>query len=366
MKKVNIVIGANYGDEGKGLVSSFVTPQDGVIVLGNGGPQRGHTAWHKGHRHVFHHFGSAAMKGAISYFPKTFMVNPATIGEELAELERLSDRKPAFFASPECFVTTPFDMLVNIDREKKRGSNRSTGYGIWETRLRYEAGKFMALGDYWSSNEEIWRGELSKIADHYEGQGLGLGNRQGIIDAFIGDLYGMFNHPRFFGCYGFKDVAESFDVVTFEMGQGLALDYDYDVDNGTPSYTGSTNPAELLAEIGYKGRIDRYYVSRSYLTRHGDGRLPGENPSLSFPDFTNKPNDYQGKIRFAEFSDESLQELSGRLANDRMKLKANDIFVITHMNELPASEKLAEAAKNGGIKAIMASWDEESFKPYKN
>lgn len=60
MKTINIVIGANYGDEGKGLVTNAITPATGCLVLANGGAQRGHTVETKTFRPVFHHFGSTA------------------------------------------------------------------------------------------------------------------------------------------------------------------------------------------------------------------------------------------------------------------------------------------------------------------
>lgn len=60
MKTINIVIGANYGDGGKGLVTNIITPATGSIVLTNSGAQRSHTVETKTFRPVFHHFGSMA------------------------------------------------------------------------------------------------------------------------------------------------------------------------------------------------------------------------------------------------------------------------------------------------------------------
>lgn len=67
MKKAHIVIGANFGDEGKGEVTNNICKRlkrdkDDVIinVRFNGGAQAGHTVRHDGHEHVFHHFGSGS------------------------------------------------------------------------------------------------------------------------------------------------------------------------------------------------------------------------------------------------------------------------------------------------------------------
>ena len=71
MTKVKIVIGGNFGDEGKGLLSAYFAEEmmqkEGkcLVVLSNGGAQRGHTVdLPDGRRHVFHHFGAGALCGA--------------------------------------------------------------------------------------------------------------------------------------------------------------------------------------------------------------------------------------------------------------------------------------------------------------
>ena len=59
MKTVKIVIGANFGDEGKGLMTDYFASKNNnsIVVMHNGGAQRGHTVvTPEGIRHVFHHF----------------------------------------------------------------------------------------------------------------------------------------------------------------------------------------------------------------------------------------------------------------------------------------------------------------------
>ena len=64
MVNAELVIGANYGDEGKGLFTEFLskTCQNPIVVLANGGSQRGHTVNDPVlGKHVFHHFGSGTL-----------------------------------------------------------------------------------------------------------------------------------------------------------------------------------------------------------------------------------------------------------------------------------------------------------------
>ena len=77
---IEAVIGANYGDEGKGLFTEYLCRNrpSPIVVLSNGGSQRGHTV--SNHetsiRHVFHHFGSGTLLGVPSVYSKTFLLNP--------------------------------------------------------------------------------------------------------------------------------------------------------------------------------------------------------------------------------------------------------------------------------------------------
>ena len=77
---IKAVIGANYGDEGKGLVTNYFCKQitdnnqTCAVMCTNGGAQRGHTVClPSGIRHVFHHFGSGTFSKADTIFSKDFI-----------------------------------------------------------------------------------------------------------------------------------------------------------------------------------------------------------------------------------------------------------------------------------------------------
>ena len=72
MKNIKVVIGANFGDEGKGLMTDYFASKSNksLVVRFNGGGQAGHTVTTKdGRRHVFHHFGSGIFAGADTSEP---------------------------------------------------------------------------------------------------------------------------------------------------------------------------------------------------------------------------------------------------------------------------------------------------------
>src|SRR4051812_30640034 len=92
--RVSAVIGANYGDEGKGLVTDYLAEEGegAVVVRFNGGAQAGHTVvTPEGKRHVFHHFGSGTFRKARTHLSRFFISNPALFRPEF---EALADQEP--------------------------------------------------------------------------------------------------------------------------------------------------------------------------------------------------------------------------------------------------------------------------------
>ena len=77
-----VVIGAGWGDEGKGAtVDRLVRGPDDVVVRFNGGAQAGHTVFAPdGRRHVFHHVGSGAFHGAATYLSRHVVSKPDAPG----------------------------------------------------------------------------------------------------------------------------------------------------------------------------------------------------------------------------------------------------------------------------------------------
>ena len=114
----------------------FVSQVENPLVIRfNGGAQAGHTVTSpEGIRHVFSHFGSGTLAGASTYLSKYFIVNPILFNREYDVLIK-KGIVPRVYVSPECIVTTPFDMMINQVIEKRRDGDRhgSCGYGIFET-----------------------------------------------------------------------------------------------------------------------------------------------------------------------------------------------------------------------------------------
>lgn len=366
MNELNIVIGANYGDEGKGLVTNAITPSDGVVVLGNGGAQRGHTAEYNGVRHVFHHFGSATLKGAATYASEDFLVNPMEYVREVSELGFI----PILHVHPNCRVTTIYDMLANAIRSELSGKTGSTGFGVLETIKRYETpDNWFRLIDF-TREDNVWQWELEHIKAYYLAQDwlsnsgsrlLHYFEENAIMDQFIDDLYSFFNNIN--QIVDYDGIRRMYKVLTIECGQGLALDTDADLDNGTPTHTGSENLIPWLKFVSGSCAVNRYYVSRSYITRHGSGELYDEDPEMFFEDQTNIPNEFQGTIRFAPMSELNTQLLIDRITSDIKKIntEVKNNLVITHTNEIEPSTEFIDKMMKLSFDQILFSNNKETI-----
>jgi adenylosuccinate synthase len=100
--------------------------------------------------------------------------------------------------------------------------------------------------------------------------------------------------------------------IVFEGAQGLQLNMDNkeNFPHVTRSETGTKNAKSLLRKGDIKEQVDVYYVTRTYLTRHGAGPMPHETgrPYENIVDETNIRNRYQGALRFSKLDLELLRE----------------------------------------------------------
>lgn len=358
---IEAVIGANYGDEGKGMLTEHLCRECAkpVVVLSNGGCQRGHTVnnYELGVKHIFHHFGSGTLLGAPTVFSKTFLLNPIMFIKEHEELvESGIDAKS--WRAPSCVLQLPSDMYVNQQLEQHRAKSGSQhgscGWGIWETKVRnaehkkllFEEFAAMSCEDKLKTLDEALDWQLeSRLKDiSIDEELLKTVRSRGFKEHFINDFEAMRRLCPAIESDRIVDFASSlnFETVVVENAQGLLLDKKYAPkdSNGrtdihtTPSQTGLEGALEALGDRFSANEIATNYVSRSYLTRHGNGPFPEYDPSMKFSDSTNVYNDYQGTMRFGRLN---VEELLERVKADSAGSKKVNIFA-THMNEIDNCE----------------------------
>lgn len=325
MKRARAVIGANFGDEGKGLVTDWLCSQGaGMVVRYNAGAQAGHTVViPEGDRHVFSHFGSGSFLGVPTFLSQFFVVNPILFFKERDKLNALGF-DPVVYAHPTCLVTTFADMIINqrIEDARKDGRHGSVGVGFGETIERSNLPHLkITMADIW--NGRSLEATLEELCNKYAmfRTGKMIDDAEPMIQAFMK------------GCSVLADAIHPLGIdqcedPVFEGAQGLLLDQNNKqfFPHVTRSNTGMKNVRILCEQAGID-TIEPYYVSRTYLTRHGAGPLPGENPNISFKDDTNLPHAYQGTLRFAPLNENNLYD---RCAEDA---EMDYRLVLTHCDQ---------------------------------
>ena len=373
MKKVEIVIGANYGDEGKGLLTRHFaveakrSKKSSIIVLHNGTAQRGHTVDYNAHsRHIYHHFGSGTADGVPTFYTSTYWVHPMEFVREYVELATQMKVFPTAFCDKNAPVITPFDMLadhITMDWLARKYGEReygTCGFGSW-CAVEDSDGLVAPIGLYAASTDEQIKSLLEKAWERCMSvlmlRGVDIATMPeykeyvtpnsvkwiNTISHFIDDVRFFLSHVRL---TDFDSIYEKTDTIIFENGQGLGLDKNVGDMWHTTSNTGLTNPVEMLKDKD-DFTAEVCYVTRSYLTRHGKGSLEEEvakkEINADMLDKTNIPNDFQGALRYGYLEDKAQAE---RIERDWRLVKGDKRFTkemaITHCNEF---EDLFKKAK---------------------
>ena len=356
MQNIKVIIGASYGDEGKGLATDYFGSKcsgSTIAVIGNGGAQRGHTVeTADGLRHVFHHFSSSTLNGHSTYCAEEFILNPMICMEEYDLLSDMGCR-PGLILHPDCRVSTPYDMLINQILLAQKGVHNSCGLGIWETVVRTWNKKAFRIGEIARLSDEEQIRFVRDIRDHYlperlrqygireiPGEFSGLLQDEGLLRHYMEDLRRMLAIARIQPA----SWLTRFQNVLYENGQGLLLDGNNPAtyEDSTPSTTGLGRISKTIEKHFRDAAVEVCYISRSYLTRHGDGALQGEcsreEIGEGIRDLTNEANPFQGALRYAGMPD--TDALMKRVLGDFEHFRGSRnryqcSMMITHLNECP-------------------------------
>ncbi len=414
MKEVKIVIGKNFGDEGKGAaVDRLCCDKNALVVRHNGGAQAGHTVEEGDFRFVFHQLGSGSLRGCPAYWSRTFLPDLLKLGAEMedfcSETERagrashnredflrktcsqkrlgefgsvpeacLLGDKSVIYAHPDCACVTVLDVLLNSLKEELRGEERhgSCGMGIYETVLRTRRKEYaLYLRDFQGADTGRILWKLRNIRDQYTNERL-KELREIYRDKYddskcrfwtqlIGDenvLYNaaadmVDNFRRYVILSDWHRLWPQFDTIVFENAQGLMLDWDNEeyAPNLTASYTGLRNVAGLLEEAGaFDIPIEIFYVTRTYVTRHGAGRLdyecPREEINGEMLDRTNLPNPWQGALRFARHpaGEDFFRYIRRDLAYLQGKYSVRVNLLLTHLDETKGKVLFSDQDRSPG------------------
>ena len=337
------VIGKNFGDEGKGFACSRLASslKNALIIKHNGGGQAGHTVedpegkW----RFIHHQIGAGAEYHVPTLFADSFMPDLFQLRNEVKAFTELFGFQPILYSEKNVRVTTIDDVLLNMGAEVARDKNRhgSCGMGIEECVQRNAAGYRITLEELVTWTKQDFLDRLKQIRREYtERRAKVLGiyssnpyyemlHNETVLENFVVEVKD--NVKLLTLVDADRKWLEEFKNLIFETGQGLLLDQDYEAyaPHLTSSKTGIHNPTIFLEKRGLSLE-EAIYVTRPYITRHGNGPLPCEVKRSELPgvgeDLTNQPNEWQGTLRYAKH--EGLEAFFAPVLRDRDSLNNLD------------------------------------------
>lgn len=298
--EVKIVLGAAFGDEGKGVTVQYLCKEAidkgkrPLVIRFSGGPQAAHTVNNNGIEHICSAYGSGVLLGVPTLIWDTAYFDPICAKNEYEVLRAKLDEVPPLYVMPKTKLITPYDVYHGRHNEKviKDGT---CGKGLFETFKRSKDGLEINIDTLLNDNLllelELYYNDNNNISN-LSPEGI-------LFKNFIEDYKN--NKYDFFNITGGGMVLSMFDVLIFEGSQGLLLDMDRGFyPNVTPSKVGLNAFGEnkFLEKCLYNAEV--YLVSRTYLTRHGNGYTPcdiGFNLDLFNKHETNIDNEFQGKFK---------------------------------------------------------------------
>lgn len=336
--EVKIVLGSAFGDEGKGVTVQYLCKEaidkgkKPLVIRFSGGPQAAHTIRHNGIEHICSTYGSGVLLGVPTLIWDTAYFNPLDAKLEYEALKKKIKKVPPLYVMPKTRVVTIYD-VTNGRRDAKVLSDGTCGRGIYPTFKRDKEGLHVYPDNF--DNLDI----ISELDYYYYEY-----NKKPNSPEFKVCKQIMKDKEKgkydFFSITGGGMLLSMFDVLIFEGSQGLLLDMDRGFyPNVTPSKTGlNAFTEDKFLEKALQG-AEVYLVSRTYLTRHGNGYTPcqyGFNFDLSNKYESNVENQYQGIFKTGIMNFDLLNEAYNRHCLDNYWRLYNLTFnmVVTHFDLL--------------------------------
>ncbi len=280
MKKVDILLGLQWGDEGKGKVVDVLTPHYDVVARFQGGPNAGHTLIFEGQKYVLRSIPSGIFQGdKINIIGNGVVLDPVLFKEEALQLASSGhDLTKRLLISKKAHLILPTHRLLDAAYEAAKGSGKvgTTGKGIGPTYTDKVSRNGVRVGDI-----------LNDFQNKYEA--LKKRHLQ-ILESLSFPVEGLEEKERlFFEGIAFLKQFQFIDSehvvnkllnedksVLCEGAQGTMLDVDF----GSYPFVTSSNTVCAGACTGLgvaPGRIGEVYgIFKAYCTRVGSGPFPSE------------------------------------------------------------------------------------------
>lgn len=278
---IDVLLGLQWGDEGKGKVVDYIAPQYQMVARFQGGPNAGHTLVMNGEKHVLHQIPSGIFRpDTVNVIGNGVVLDPAVFGQEVAKLEAKNiGVKENLFLSNRTQLILPTHRLLDKASEMQKGAQKigSTLKGIGPSYQDKYARQGLRLGDILNADFEHRYRDLRNL-------------HLGILQKSNGDTQGLEEMEKAFmeaieSLRSFKIINTEYLInkalaegkhILAEGAQGTLLDIDF---GSYPFVTSSsTTAAGACTGLGVAPRHIRKVIgiAKAYCTRVGSGPFPTE------------------------------------------------------------------------------------------
>jgi adenylosuccinate synthase len=294
-----VIIGTQWGDEGKGKIVDLLTEHADVIVRFQGGPNAGHTVVVGDKKTILHQIPSGILHpGKQCVIGNGVVLDAESLIKEIDEVKAQGyfTNDSVLHISENAHLIMPYHRLIDVAREKMKGVGKigTTGRGIGPAYEDKVGRNGIRLADIF--NDEVF---LAKLNQNLTEKNFYLKNYLGEAEITSDAIFSVFTAFRKrLGSYVgnaalfLHEALAARKKVLFEGAQGAMLD----VDHGTYPFVTSSNTASANAAIG-SGVGPRHLdvivgIVKAYTTRVGEGPFPTEQVNDLGQMLRNKGDEY--------------------------------------------------------------------------
>ncbi|MBE1443877.1 adenylosuccinate synthase [Paenibacillus sp. OAS669] len=276
-----VVVGTQWGDEGKGKITDFLAESAEVVARYQGGNNAGHTILINEKKYKLTMIPSGIFyNDKVCVIGNGMVINPGALLEEIAYIHENGFSTDNLKISDRAHVIMPYHLLLDGLEEERKGDNKigTTRKGIGPCYMDKAARNGIRIADLMDAKEFERKVRLLVaeknvlIKQVYNGEGL---DAEAIIAEYLG--YAERIRPYVTDTsVVLNDLIDEGKKVLFEGAQGVMLD----IDQGTYPYVTSSNPSAggvcIGSGVGPTKIKQIIGVAKSYTTRVGDGPFPTE------------------------------------------------------------------------------------------
>jgi adenylosuccinate synthase len=278
--KVDVLLGLQWGDEGKGKIVDVLTPKYAIIGRFQGGPNAGHTLEFNGIKHVLRTIPSGIFhKTAENIIGNGVVIDPVVLMSEIDALLKMGvDVKSKLLFSKKAHLILPTHRLLDAASEASKGSEKigSTLKGIGPTYMDKTGRNGLRVGDILNPN---FKEKYQQLVDKHK-QLLKYHNFQYNLEELEPEWFNAIERLKTFqqieSEHYFNEALKNNKAILAEGAQGSLLDIDF----GSYPFVTSSNTicAGACTGLGIApNKIGNVYgIFKAYCTRVGSGPFPTE------------------------------------------------------------------------------------------